>query len=1055
MLLLVSGWLASWTVVTLRKKHLKYSIILIGLAILAVSSFARADSGVLGVWRDLNPSAYISPPANPPLTSVFMLNATEGWAVGDERFTTSPTAPINTVFTTGSVTSTSTILTTIGGSTSTVSGNFAFPAVLHYDGSTWNLVPVPKNPTEENDIPSGYALTSINFGAPGPIGPITPIDRDDGWAVGCGFDTTPPGPAPLPPPTCAPPTTGTGLITAMALHWDGVTWREQLSGLTGANAGPLESVFKVSPTDVWAVGADTTGTIGTFWHWTGVPGLGGGWTLQGTATEPLYSVFMVSPTEGWAVGAFGVIYHYFGGTWTPSPSPLPITACPATCPTLRSVFMVSPTEGWAVGDDGSVTAFPPGAGIGVIIHYAAGTWTGPVSPGTAPATLRSVFMDSSTEGWAVGDSGTIVHYTGGAWTKLPINLIPTLPATAFNFNSIFLNAANDAWSVGTAGSIMHYDGVNWGTVTSPSLTELTSISFGPPPGVVSPGYVEYTPNPDDGWAVGRATSSLSPTPSSPVNPVIEPTIIHWNGFMWTKGVAIGVQNDLLSVFMVDSGDVWTVGGGGHLGGSTTATCTVLPCPVILHYTGGSWNTVAPPAGSYVLTSVFMVNPDEGWAVGCEGTVDQCSPAPHTNANGEGSRAEPEGSGIILHYTVTGGVGTWAIFPSPTTPTALPPLNSIFMVSPNEGWAVGDMATVLHYTVTGGIGTWNVVAVGGLPSSALPPPNLNSVYMLSPISGWAVGGIPTGAVHGVPTFASPAGPIILYWDGTHWTRVATPTIPGGPLAFPPTLNSIYCSPSTNQEGRPTDCWTVGEGFERDSTGFQQLISTIFHWDGVSWTHITLAPSLLGIAPGIVQAPTLNSVYMITSSDAWVVGSPPTLQPPPNIFGGPSIATSPLSTILRFAPFGGVLTATSTSTVVSTVTTAITAITSSTTISPVCPGNVTISIKALDSQGNPVSGVNVVVTPVAPCVPTGSQTGVTNSQGIVTFTLPTGVYAVSASKNGASATQSITVNSSSGQVFSISLNISPGLIPGFPIESILAGIVLGLAALILLRRRGSAR
>jgi hypothetical protein len=118
-------------------------------------------------------------------------------------------------------------------------------------------------------------------------------------------------------------------------------------------------------------------------------------------------------------------------------------------------------------------------------------------------------------------------------------------------------------------------------------------------------------------------------------------------------------------------------------------------------------------------------------------------------------------------------------------------------------------------------------------------------------------------------------------------------------------------------------------------------------------------------------------------------------------------------------------------------------------------VTISIKAVDNQGNPVSGANVVVTPVAPCVPTGSQSGVTNSQGLVTFTLPTGVYAVSSSKNGVSATQSVTV-SSSGQVFTIPLNISPGgLIPGFPIESIVAGILLGFGTLMILRRRRPAR
>jgi hypothetical protein len=93
-------------------------------------------------------------------------------------------------------------------------------------------------------------------------------------------------------------------------------------------------------------------------------------------------------------------------------------------------------------------------------------------------------------------------------------------------------------------------------------------------------------------------------------------------------------------------------------------------------------------------------------------------------------------------------------------------------------------------------------------------------------------------------------------------------------------------------------------------------------------------------------------------------------------------------------------------------------------------------------------------VAPCVPTGSQSGETNSQGLVTFTLPTGIYAVSASKNGVSTTQTITA--SSGQMFTLQLHITPaGMIPGFPIESIVAGIILGLGTLMLLRRRRRAR
>jgi hypothetical protein len=60
-------------------------------------------------------------------------------------------------------------------------------------------------------------------------------------------------------------------------------------------------------------------------------------------------------------------------------------------------------------------------------------------------------------------------------------------------------------------------------------------------------------------------------------------------------------------------------------------------------------------------------------------------------------------------------------------------------------------------------------------------------------------------------------------------------------------------------------------------------------------------------------------------------------------------------------------------------------------------------------------------------------------------------VALSKGGSSSSQSITP-SSSGQVFPLTVNISSGgLIPGFPLESILAGIVLGVCTLALLRRR----
>jgi len=120
-------------------------------------------------------------------------------------------------------------------------------------------------------------------------------------------------------------------------------------------------------------------------------------------------------------------------------------------------------------------------------------------------------------------------------------------------------------------------------------------------------------------------------------------------------------------------------------------------------------------------------------------------------------------------------------------------------------------------------------------------------------------------------------------------------------------------------------------------------------------------------------------------------------------------------------------------------------------------VTITIKVVDNQGNPVSGADVTLTPAAftPCLP-GPVQGVTNSQGTVTFVVPPGTYSVTISKNGVTSTYTINITGS-GQMFTLTLNISQstGLIPGFPLESILAGLMIGVGTLAVLRRRRRVR
>ncbi len=203
------------------------------------------------------------------------------------------------------------------------------------------------------------------------------------------------------------------------------------------------------------------------------------------------------------------------------------------------------------------------------------------------------------------------------------------------------------------------------------------------------------------------------------------------------------------------------------------------------------------------------------------------------------------------------------------------------------------------------------------------------------------------------------------------------------------------------------------------------------DGVEGSCITSVPSY--------SSPQTYASQYFGSAGPQALGA---ATPPPFPVGGPYGYKTPLSTVLRFSPFGGVLSATTTivSTIFSNTTAFTTQSSSTTTTMPV--GNITITIKAVNNQGTVLQGVTVTI-------PALGLQGVTNSQGIVTFTLPPGTYAVTFSQGSTSGTQSISP-ASDGQQFTVTLNVGTS-IPGFPVESIIAGIVGGVIALMLLRRR----
>ena len=283
-------------------------------------------------------------------------------------------------------------------------------------------------------------------------------------------------------------------------------------------------------------------------------------------------------------------------------------------------------------------------------------------------------------------------------------------------------------------------------------------------------------------------------------------------------------------------------------GTTTKTYTITvtrAAEIACSQDGGTWTRVNSPVtnSDWRLNSVTMVSSSDGWTVGDKGA------APNGYPYGP----------FILHWNGNtwsqvsiSGAGSYG-------------LDSVAMVSANDGWAVGGWggpgrccgnssgavlrwdgntwswwgAAGAHLASLAILSTTDVWAVGGYrysydSASATYHWNgttlngqfdhhwysLYSVAMVSPNDGWAVGMLGE----------------IKHWDGNTWTSLSSPVSS--------TLNSVAMV-SAN------DGWAVGYG-------------GILHWNGNNWSQASSPVTY-----------TLNSVTMVSSNDGWAVGDSGTI------------------------------------------------------------------------------------------------------------------------------------------------------------------------------------
>jgi len=352
--------------------------------------------------------------------------------------------------------------------------------------------------------------------------------------------------------------------------------------------------------------------------------------------------------------------------------------------------------------------------------------------------------------------------------------------------------------------------------------------------------------------------------------------------------------------------------------------------------------------------------------------------------------------------------------------------AVFMISGGtggDGWAVGTGGNIWRFQS----GTW------GLFTS--PTVNqLNSVFISNPgnnlNAGWAVGnsgtvlrlqivgGTPTWVVESVPGITDQPLYSVYFKDSNHgWIVGGCPTV-GPPCATIVTTTdggASWSGGTAQVVGAPAttvlrsvyvDTYGVGSGNgDGWAVGDDGIGDVIFaHWDGSAWTNTPLAPPVAASPTGTEQ----YSVFVRGPEDGFSVGKP--------VKGGTLSAIFHLDPL--HPPTGGG------TTVITTLTTQ----TSTTSTQMTTSSQTTTSTSETTSE---TSATSV----------TSTQTSEATTSIVTTTVTPTETM---------TSTSETTVQTTTSAV---TTPLELPAIPGFPWESILAGIIIGFTTLAILRRRRS--
>ena len=288
-----------------------------------------------------------------------------------------------------------------------------------------------------------------------------------------------------------------------------------------------------------------------------------------------------------------------------------------------------------------------------------GTWDLVFSPNPNGGPIFSAVtaVPGTVELWAVGNylfnySLTLTeHWDGTTWEIVASPNIPSANHYVYGVSAI---APNDVWAVGRyepqgGGSrtlVLHWDGTSWSIVPSPNPATYNGL------------YAVAAVSASDVWAVGYYYSKSA-----------QQTLIeHWDGTSWTivPSPNVGARDNLLRAVSAvpNSQTAWATG-------YYYRTTDGLPSTLIQRWDGATWSVVASPdgsgQGSNLLFGVSSAGPKDAWAVGTYQVKNT----------------------VFLPLTEHWDGTTWQIVPSPSLSSSYTELNSVFVLSATDVWAVGS------------------------------------------------------------------------------------------------------------------------------------------------------------------------------------------------------------------------------------------------------------------------------------------------------------------------------------------------------------------------------